>query len=142
MFSERFHFLLLRQFVFLVFVLSIVDHYGKHVSVDINVLVDIELEVYFLLSFKLQFNQVYLVSTPRSVPPNNNPVYVLNNDDLPDYETTIKDSSMKDLTPPPYNFVTTHPNDFGIDARVPSAPPQYNSRRSSLATNYLDAPIN
>jgi hypothetical protein len=39
---------------------------------------------------------------------------------------------MKDLTPPPYNFVATHPNDFGIDPRIPSAPPQYNSRRSSL----------
>jgi hypothetical protein len=58
----------------------------------------------------------------------------MNNDDLPDYETIIKESSMKDITPPPYNFVTAHPNDFNIEARVPSAPPQYYSRRSSLAT--------
>jgi len=49
---------------------------------------------------------------------------------------------MKDVTPPPYNFVATHPTDFGIDPRVPSAPPQYYSRRSSLATTNNDAPIN
>jgi hypothetical protein len=66
----------------------------------------------------------------------------MDNDDLPDYETTIKDSSAKDITPPPYNFVATHPNDFGIDAPIPSAPPQYYSRRSSLATTHLDVPVN
>lgn len=82
------------------------------------------------------------MASPRSLPPNDNPVYVLNNDDLPDYETITKDSSRKDVTPPPYNFVATHPNDFGIDPRIPSAPPQYNSRRSSLATTNNDAPIN
>jgi hypothetical protein len=75
------------------------------------------------------------------MPPNNNPVYVMNNDDLPDYETIIKDSSMKEITPPPYNFVAAHPNDFGIGARIPSAPPQYNSRRSSLATTNPMAPV-
>ncbi len=67
------------------------------------------------------------------MPPNENPIFVLNNNDLPDYETIAKDSTMKDLTPPPYNFVATHPTDFGIEARVPSAPPQYSSRRNSSA---------
>ncbi len=52
----------------------------------------------------------------------------MNNADLPDYEAIIKDT-----TPPPYNFVTTHPTDFGIEARVPSAPPQYRSRTNSVA---------
>ena len=57
----------------------------------------------------------------------------MNNRDLPDYETVIKDSRTKDITPPPYNFVTTHPSDFGIESRVPSAPPQYRSRSNSEA---------
>jgi hypothetical protein len=76
------------------------------------------------------------------VPSNTNPVFVLNNDDLPDYETTTKTPYMKDVTPPPYNFVTTHPNDFGIDSRIPSAPPQYSSRRTSVATIHPNDPIN
>jgi hypothetical protein len=58
----------------------------------------------------------------------------MNNGDLPDYETVTKDSRMKDMTPPPYNFVAAHPTDFGIDTRVPSAPPQYRSRYNSVAT--------
>lgn len=58
------------------------------------------------------------------------------NGDLPDYESVIKES-----TPPPYNFVTSHPTDFHIDARIPSAPPQYRSRpNSSTAVGSL-API-
>lgn len=57
----------------------------------------------------------------------------MNNGDLPDYDTVIKDTRPKEMTPPPYNFVTTHPADFGIEARVPSAPPQYRSRNSSVA---------
>lgn len=56
----------------------------------------------------------------------------MNNRDLPDYETVIKDA-----TPPPYNFVTSHPTDFGIDTRVPSAPPQYRSRSNSIVPNGL-----
>ncbi len=58
----------------------------------------------------------------------------MNNRGLPDYETVVKDSRTKDLTPPPYNFVASHPTDFGIDTRVPSAPPQYRSRCNSIAT--------
>ncbi len=45
----------------------------------------------------------------------------------------IKDSRRKDITPPPYNFVAAHPSDFGIETRVPSAPPQYRSRSNSTA---------
>ncbi|CAF1106672.1 unnamed protein product [Adineta steineri] len=73
------------------------------------------------------------VSTPLSASTHNNPIYIVNNDDLPDYETIIKDAPVKDGIPPPYNFVTTHPTDFGIETRIPSAPPQYHSRRSSSA---------
>lgn len=62
-----------------------------------------------------------------------NPIYVMNNGDLPDYATVIKDPQPKEITPPPYNFVTTHPTDFGIEARVLSAPPQYRSRNNSVA---------
>ncbi len=58
----------------------------------------------------------------------------MNNGDLPDYEAVVKDSRTKDMTPPPYNFVAAHPTDFGIDTRVPSAPPQYRSRYNSVAT--------
>lgn len=49
---------------------------------------------------------------------------------------------MKDTTPPPYTFVTTHPNDFGIESRIPSAPPQYHSRRSSLMSTTNNNPTN
>ncbi|CAF4848867.1 unnamed protein product [Rotaria socialis] len=59
--------------------------------------------------------------------------HVINNDGLPDYETITKDLPMKDLTPPPYNFVASHPNDFGIEVGVPSAPPKYYSRPNSAA---------
>jgi hypothetical protein len=64
---------------------------------------------------------------------NENPTFIVNNGDLPDYETVIKDSRRKDITPPPYNFVAAHPIDFGIESRVPSAPPQYRSRNNSVA---------
>ena len=49
---------------------------------------------------------------------------------------------MKDPTPPPYNFVTTHPNDFNIESRVPSAPPQYTSRRPSVVSTDPNTPNN
>ncbi|CAF0942160.1 unnamed protein product [Rotaria sp. Silwood1] len=78
-------------------------------------------------------------SCPTSV--NNNPVYTINNDDLPDYETISKDSLGKDTTPPPYNFVAAHPTDFGIDTDAPSAPPQYRPRSSTVATIEPNAPI-
>ncbi|CAF1473807.1 unnamed protein product [Rotaria sp. Silwood1] len=78
-------------------------------------------------------------SCPTSV--NNNPVYAINNDDLPDYETISKDSLGKDTTPPPYNFVAAHPTDFGIDTDAPSAPPQYRPRSSTVATIEPNAPI-
>jgi hypothetical protein len=64
----------------------------------------------------------------------------VSNDDLPDYETITKDSRMKDVTPPPYNFVAAHPDDFGLETRVPSAPPHYRSRSSSIATVGHPAP--
>lgn len=76
---------------------------------------------------------IFLVSSPRPATVNENPVFVVNNDDLPDYETISKEPRLKDPTPPPYNFVTTHPNEFGIESRVPSAPPVYSSRRNSSA---------
>ena len=63
-----------------------------------------------------------------------NPAYNSNNGDLPDYETICKDPRPKDPTPPPYNFVAAHPTDFGIEPRVPSAPPQYRSRSNSFFT--------
>ncbi|CAF2153677.1 unnamed protein product [Rotaria magnacalcarata] len=72
---------------------------------------------------------------------NANSVHVINNDGLPDYETVTKDPPMKDLTPPPYNFVTLHPNDFGIELRVPSAPPRYYSRPNSAAVGDSSVPI-
>ncbi|CAF0773174.1 unnamed protein product [Adineta steineri] len=62
------------------------------------------------------------------------PVYHINNDDLPDYETISKNPRPKDITPPPYNFVAAHPTDFGIEMSVLNAPPQYRSRCSSVAT--------
>jgi hypothetical protein len=112
--------------------------------VDINALVQIEVEVWKVFFFQVEIQSIkeYLVTTPRSGPSHINPVFVLNNDGLPDYETTTKSSYMKDVTPPPYNFVTTHPNEFGIDPRVPSAPPQYSSRRNSAATINPDVHIN
>lgn len=60
----------------------------------------------------------------------------MNNGDLPDYETVVKDS-----TPPPYNFVTAHPTDFNVETRVPSAPPQYRTRCNSTATVQSIAPV-
>ncbi|CAF0814595.1 unnamed protein product [Adineta ricciae] len=81
------------------------------------------------------------VTTPTPSPTYVNPVYIVNNDDLPDYDTIIKDTSIKDGIPPPYTFVTTHPGDFGIEPRAPSAPPQYHSRRSSLSTSHPTAPV-
>jgi hypothetical protein len=95
--------------------------------------------IYFFLFFKRNSIE-YSVNSPDSTPPNNNPVYA-NNDDLPDYDTIVKDSAMKDPTPPPYTFVAAHPNDFGIEARITSAPPQYHSRRSSLATTDPATPV-
>ncbi|UJR31007.1 hypothetical protein I4U23_018518 [Adineta vaga] len=74
------------------------------------------------------------ITSANSMSANANPVYNINNDDLPDYETISKDSRPKDITPPPYNFVTTHPGDFGLESRVPSAPPQYRSRTNSTTT--------
>jgi len=53
---------------------------------------------------------------------------VLNNDDLPDYETITKDTPMKDATPPPYNFFSTPSH---ADSSAPTAPPQYSSRPGS-----------
>ncbi|CAF2639751.1 unnamed protein product [Rotaria sp. Silwood2] len=76
---------------------------------------------------------------PTSV--NNNPVYMMNNGDLPDYETISKDSLAKDTTPPPYNFVAAHPTDFGIETVIPSAPPQYRSRSNTEATIEPNAPV-
>jgi hypothetical protein len=72
---------------------------------------------------------------------NDNPVYIMNNRDLPDYETVAKDSRVKDVTPPPYNFVAAHPTDFGIEPRIPSAPPQYRSRSNSVAVVASTAPV-
>lgn len=82
----------------------------------------------------------YLVASPRATAVNENPAFVVNNDDLPDYATISKESVQKDPTPPPYNFVTTHPNDFGITSRVPSAPPLYSSRRNSAAIVNFENP--
>jgi hypothetical protein len=67
----------------------------------------------------------------------------LHNDDLPDYETINKDSRVKDVNLPTYNFVATHPTDFGIESQVPtpSAPPKYHSRRSSVATIAPDTDV-
>lgn len=59
---------------------------------------------------------------------NENPVFVLNNDDLPDYETITKDTTMKDSTPPPYNFIA---NQF---PPIPTAPPQYSSQPGSMVS--------
>ncbi|UJR15643.1 hypothetical protein I4U23_002579 [Adineta vaga] len=93
-----------------------------------------------LCGHKCPCSNRHRVTTPTSAPTHTNPVYILDNDDLPDYDTIIKDTAVKDGIPPPYNFVTTHPNDFGIGPRVPSAPPQYHSRRSSLAAPQPTAP--
>ncbi|CAF1217811.1 unnamed protein product [Rotaria magnacalcarata] len=62
---------------------------------------------------------------------NNNPIFIVNNQDLPDYETVTKDTLAKDANPPSYNFVAAHPSDFDIEARVPSAPPQYSSQSNT-----------
>ena len=44
---------------------------------------------------------------------NDNPVYVLNNEGLPDYETISKDpNGPKDTVLPSYAFVAEHPTDF------------------------------
>lgn len=135
--SGQFHFLLLLVFVFLEYVSSIVVHCGRNVYADINVLVDIKPEVRLGLLSSFMYIAMFenhLVGSPQATSVNENPAFVVNNDDLPDYETISKESNRKDPTPPPYNFVTTHPNDFGITARVPSAPPVYSSRRNSSAT--------
>ena len=94
------------------------------------------------LSLRFSSKKIFLVISARPVPPQTNPVFVLHNDDLPDYETITKDTPVKDFTPPPYNFVATHPTDFGIDTRVPSAPPQYSSRRTSVSSSTRDVPTN
>jgi len=52
-FSEQFLFLSLLEFACLLFVLYIADHYGKHFYVDINVLVGVDVEVYYRFHFKL-----------------------------------------------------------------------------------------
>ncbi|CAF3391986.1 unnamed protein product [Rotaria socialis] len=64
-------------------------------------------------------------------PANNNPIFIVNNQDLPDYETVTKDTLTKDANPPSYNFVAAHPSDFDTEARVPSSPPQYRSRSNT-----------
>ena len=56
------------------------------------------------------------------------------NNDLPDYETITKETRAKEMIPPSYNFVAAHPTDFGIDTPIPSAPPEYRSRRNSTST--------
>ena len=125
------------MFVFLEYVSSIVAQCGRNVYADINVLVDIDPEVRLGLLSSFMHIAVFenhLVGSPQPTSVNENPAFVVNNDDLPDYETISKEPNQKDHTPPPYNFVTTHPNDFGITARVPSAPPLYSSRRNSSAT--------
>ncbi|CAF1119751.1 unnamed protein product [Rotaria sordida] len=81
------------------------------------------------------------VNSSTSATLNNNPIHVMTNEGLPDYETIIKDSTMKEITPPPYNFVASHPNDFGIEARVPSAPPRYLSRPNSAVMGISNTPI-
>jgi hypothetical protein len=70
-----------------------------------------------------------------------NPVFVINNNDLPDYNTIIKDKSFKDTNPPTYQAVAANPTDFGIQVRVPSAPPQYDSRPVPLETSDAHVPI-
>ena len=63
-------------------------------------------------------------------------IHVINNGDLPTYDASVKTQPVKDLTPPPYTFVTTHPNIFELEGRVTSAtaPPQYTSRCNSAVT--------
>ncbi|CAF0904791.1 unnamed protein product [Rotaria sordida] len=74
-------------------------------------------------------------SSPISIN-NNNPVFEMNNADLPDYETISKDSLGKHTIPPPYNFVAAHPNDFGIETSfIPSAPPEYDPRSNTIEPN-------
>ena len=70
-----------------------------------------------------------------------NPPTAMNNTDLPAYETISKAISTKDITPPPYTFVAAHPSDFGLEARVPSAPPQYRSRDHSAASVRSPVPV-
>lgn len=61
--------------------------------------------------------------------------------DLPDYETVTKEPLEKDSKPPPYNFVTSHSNDFGLDINIPNAPPQYRSRSNTEVTATPNAPV-
>ena len=82
-----------------------------------------------------------LVATPTPSPTNVNPVYIVNNDDLPDYDTIVKDTSIKDGIPPACALVRSRPGDFGIEPRAPNAPPQYHSRRSSLSASHPTAPV-
>ena len=75
------------------------------------------------------------MNTANSTSVHDNPVYVLNNDGLPDYDASTKTPrAAKEATLPTYTFVAEHPDDFGLGTRVPSAPPQYQSRRTSVAT--------
>ena len=97
-----------------------------------NAHVEIDLEVRLFLFISFSFTKK-LVGTPSRPSVHDNPIYVMNNGDLPAYEAVIKAPRPKEMTPPPYNFVTTHPADFGIESRVPSAPPQYRSRNNSVA---------
>ncbi|CAF2811744.1 unnamed protein product [Rotaria sp. Silwood2] len=94
-----------------------------------------------LCGHRCPFGNRTQVNSSISATANDNPTHVMNNDDLPDYETIVKDSSMKETTPPPYNFVASHPNDFGIEARIPSAPPRYYSRHNSVVTVHTNIPI-
>lgn len=124
------------MFVFLPYFAFIVDQYGNYVYVALDVLVHIVLKVHFktfyLFNVSLIFN---LVESSNTTGANDYPVHIINNEGLPDYETIVKDTTVKDLTPPPYNFVTSHPNDFGIEQAAPNAPPQYTSRPNSAAVN-------
>jgi len=111
--------------------------YLKFVFVNIHVLVIIVLEVSIFNCYFFVIDDKFSVTSANDTIAHDNPIVIMNNRDLPDYETIIKDSRVKDSTPPPYNFVTTHPTDFGIETRVPSAPPQYRSRSNSIAPNGL-----
>jgi hypothetical protein len=62
---------------------------------------------------------------------NANMAYEMNTSGLPNYDTVAKEVSSKETIPPPYNFVATHPTDFGLDDATPNAPPGYSSRPNS-----------
>ena len=82
-----------------------------------------------------------LVTPPGGASTHGNPVFVIGNDDLPDYDTITKDTWIKESTPPAYNFVTDHATDFGIEGRMASAPPQYRSRPSSAVSISAAVPV-